>query len=199
MCITFGAMIFSHIYIYCYDHWRVLRCCSRFWFASDVVSTFAQKLFCIPVGILAAALVFKGNQMMGAHVEADKCPGKVWEGLCTALGAGPLQGPSLWGAMVGAMFGHMIMHVLVLDYVVPVLGKTDIVNAVEPYADCAQHTPCTWFSSNPVHCLRSKYIFKDDPPQVLCVVGKEHLQKKNPKINAFYEEEELKVDTTLGL
>ena len=36
--------------------------CSVSRFASDTVSKFAQKLFAIPCGILAAALVFKGNQ-----------------------------------------------------------------------------------------------------------------------------------------
>lgn len=190
MLLIYSAMIFSHIYIYIYDHWRVLRCCSRFWFASDVVSTFAQKLFSIPVGILAAALVFKGNQMMSAHVEAAKCPGPVWEGLCTALGAGPLQGAALWGTMAAAFFGSIFLHVLALEYIVPLFGLPENVNAKEKYEECAKLRPCSWFSSNPVHCLRSKFIFKDDPPQMLCVTGKEHLLKKNLKINAWYEEQQ---------
>jgi len=187
MLITFAALIFAHVYIYAYDHWRVLRCCTRFWFASDVVNTFSQKIFAVPVGMLAAGIVFKGNQMKGA------ANGN------TALGAGPLQGGVLWGTMLGAFWGHFILHLVALEYVVPMCGIPENKNAEERYEECARTTPCTWFSSNPVHCLRSKYVHKHDPPQSFYVIGKEHLQKKNPAIGCHFEAEESKIDGTLGL
>lgn len=186
MLITFGALIFSHLYIYFYDHWRVLRCCTRFWFASDTVNTFSQRIFAVPVAMLACGIVFKGNQMEGAKVS-------------TKLGAGPLNGPQLWGTMTGVFFGHFFLHLIVLDYVVPMFGVGENKNAEEPYEACAKVTPCTWFSSNPVHCLRSKYIFKHDPPQSFFVIGKEHLQKPNPAIGSYFEADESKIDGTLGL
>lgn len=185
---TFGALIFSHIFIYSYDHWRVLRCCTRFYFASDTVNAFSQKIFAVPCGMLATGIVFKGNQMLGAETS-------------TALGAGPLKGIQLASAMAGAFFIHFFLHLAVLDYVVPALaGDAQTKNAEEPYEVTAKTTACTWFSSNPIHCLRSKYILKHDPPQTFFVLGKEHMQKSNPKINAYYEEEASKIqEGTLGL
>ena len=38
-----------------------------------------------------------------------------------------------------------------------------------------------------VHCLRSKYIKKDDPPHIYHVYGKEYLHTKNEKNMQFYE------------
>lgn len=187
MLTTFGALIFSHTFIYCYDHWRVLRCSTRFWFASDTVNTFSQKIFAVPCGMLAAGIVFKKNQQLG------------YEAGSTKLGSGPLQGPALWGTIAGVFFGHMIIHWLILDFLVPMLGRTDVINAKETYQDCAKTTPCSWFSSNPIHCLRSKYIFQDDPPQSFYVIGKEHLMKRNPKIHAWFEGEASKVEGHLGL
>jgi len=184
---TFSALILSHLYIYCYDHWRVLRCCTRFWFASDTVSVFSQKIFAVPCGILLSSLVFKGNQFIGARTSSS-------------LGAGPLTGTALWGTMAAALFGHIFIHWLVLDYVVPMFPGPDNVNAVETYDVCAKSTPCTWFSSNPVHCLRSKYVFKHDPPQAFYVLGKEHLQKENAAIGSYYTtDEDLKQKETFKL
>jgi hypothetical protein len=183
---TFAALIFSHIYIYCYDHWRVLRCCTRFWFAGGVVNEFAQKIFAVPIAIIACSALFKWNQMKGAAVSS-------------ALAAGPMKGATLWWAMAGVFFGHCFLHWMILTYAVPLMCVPESKNAEEPYSKCAESIPSTWFSCNPVHCLRSKYIMKHDPPQTFLVIGKEHLQKKNPAIGAHFEAEETKVEGTLGL
>lgn len=183
MLTLFLALIVSHLYIYWYDHWRVLRCCTRFWFASDTVSMFGQKLFTIPCAILAAALVFKANQMSAPqHKDAAGH-------ITVALGSGALKGPALWGTMAGVFFGHILIHWLCLQFLCPWLGRTDSKNAEETYEQCAARTPATWFSSNPVHCLRSKHIYKHDPPQTFYVNGKEHLIKKNVAIHSYFEED----------
>mmetsp|Transcript_58178 Transcript_58178/g.104120 ORF Transcript_58178/g.104120 Transcript_58178/m.104120 type:complete len:1085 (+) Transcript_58178:48-3302(+) len=181
--LTGGAMLFSHTYLYFYDHWKVLRGVARFYFASDVVYKFGQKLFCIPVGILAAAFVFKANQMSGD-------PNK--------LGSGYFKGYELGQAIAAAMFGHMILHCCVLDYLVPAMASVESKNTTATYAETATNLPCTWFSANPVHCLRSKYIKKDNPPQCFYVAGKEHLMKKNPKIGAYFEQGESDLGITEG-
>ncbi len=48
-----------------------------------------------------------------------------------------------------------------------------------PYKECAAVMPATWFSVNPVYCLRSKYIYEHSPPQTYYTIGKEHLMQKN--------------------
>eukprot|EP00435_Cladocopium_sp_Y103_P034437 s293_g8.t2 len=55
------------------------------------------------------------------------------------------------------------------------------------FAEAAKTNPATYLSTNPIHCLRSKYILKHNPPQVFYAPGKEELAKTNPSIGAFYE------------
>jgi hypothetical protein len=57
-----------------------------------------------------------------------------------------------------------------------------------PYADCAKNAAINWFTANPVHCLRSKYIFKHDPPAIAAIYGKEHLVKANPQIGVYFDD-----------
>jgi hypothetical protein len=169
MHILFGFFIFSHIWIYLSDAWKVLRCCTRFYFAGHETSVFGQKLFALPCGILLAALVFKANQMSGKD----------------GLGSGVLKGYAFWGAVVGAFFGHMLLHVMLID----MINQEDHKGEEEDgeYADSATEKAATWFSCNPVHCLRSKYIYEHQPPQGFFVAGKEHLMQANPDIGSHYQ------------
>jgi hypothetical protein len=169
---VFVPLLFSHMVIYAYDHWKVLRSALRFNWSGDSVNSYAQKLFSVPNGILAAALVFKVNQRSGDP---------------KVLGSGYLQGEALWGAMLGACVGHIVIHLLLLEFLVPILGKVERVHSEETYEACSTKTPCSYFSSNPVHCLRSKHIYKHNPPQAYYVVGKEHLLVTNAKIGAHFE------------
>merc|ERR1719231_175342 len=56
----------------------------------------------------------------------------------------------------------------------------------ETYAACQETCPASWFSTNPVHCLRSKYLHKHSPPCHYYHPGKEHLLEVNEKIGCFY-------------
>lgn len=44
------------------------------------------------------------------------------------------------------------------------------------YHDFIKGQPISYFNTNPVHCLRSKFIFKEEPPVFLHTYGKEYLQ-----------------------
>jgi len=185
--VLFGAFIFSHVYIYMYDHWRTLRCCTRYYFSSDVCNKQGQKLWSIPTGLLLMGLIFKANQMLGP---TDPKTGM------KALGSGPLQGATLWGAMFGAFFVHVALHLFILAYLVPCFDSAVDKEATPrmSYEECNKVTPASWFSTNPAWCLRSKYIYKHDPPQAFYLIGREHKIKKNGAIGAFYEASEAVVD-----
>merc|ERR1719388_763925 len=60
-------------------------------------------------------------------------------------------------------------------------------NASIPYTKAAEHVAGCWFKANPVHCLRSKYLHKHNPPCVFSVRGKEHVIQTNPSIKVFFE------------
>jgi len=171
MALTFAALIFSHIYLYVYDHVKVLRYVRKFNFSGPEVHWLGMQLFAIPVSILAGALVFKANQMSGDG----------------SLGSGYFKGYSLGAVAGGAAVLHFVIHLLVLEFMVKPIGEQEEEHTSIQYAEAARTCPATYLSTNPIYCLRSKYILKHNPPQAFYAPGKEALAKTNPAIGAFYE------------
>merc|ERR1719343_221048 len=118
-------------------------------------------MMCIPCGTVLAALVFKANCQEGLP----------WN-LC-------LTGWPLIGVCTGFFLLHVVIHTLVLQHVVPKFGRPEAPPSKIPYNECAKQFPCSWFSANPVHCLRSKYVYKHYPPCDFHMLGKEHLLRVN--------------------
>jgi hypothetical protein len=58
------------------------------------------------------------------------------------------------------------------------------------YASTGGKYPRSYFNTNPVNCLRSKYIYGDSPPCVFFRLGKEHLIKPNPQIGIYFQSSE---------
>lgn len=63
----FFYLAVSHIYIYVYDHYRVLRVVPRATFSSMNIDFCAQALLAPACGILLVAIIFKGNCMAGSY------------------------------------------------------------------------------------------------------------------------------------
>jgi len=154
-----------HLGIYCYDHYRVLRCTPNFCYADDIVDFFGQLQLTVPIGLIASCCVFRASQSWFQDIKDH------W----------------LYLSMIGAFLGHVVIHALLICFFVPRFAPEPHQPAKETYEELAKTTPATWFSVNPVHCLRSKYIYQHDPPLVYFKFGKEHLQKANPDIGAHYE------------
>ncbi|CAE6964218.1 unnamed protein product [Symbiodinium sp. CCMP2592] len=145
-------------YIYLLDHWRILRVVPAATFASMQVDWWCQAMLAPSCGLLAACLVFKGNcQGVGYCMEAQHL-------ILTCVAAGVL---------------HTVVHVLLLLFLVPRLANSSapVTAALRPsrFEDVAAEEPCTWFSANPVHCLRSKYIHGHSPPCSFFVPGQEQM------------------------
>lgn len=160
MHLTFLALIASHVYLYCYDQVKVLRYVVSFSCCTGGVHSLGQQLFVIPVSLLAGALVFKGNQMLGGK----------------ELGSGCLQGPMLLFAVVLAMLSHAALHLAALHWIaVTYEDRSRVRGAMEESEDEDSDSACevdasntmtsrdmqrldgaTYFSVNPVHCLRSR-------------------------------------------
>merc|ERR1719183_3071987 len=89
-----------------------------------------------------------------------------------------------------AGIAHFIVHFLLLLYLVPKLGKElEDENYGMTFEAVAKDEARTWFSVNPVHCLRSKYIHGDKPHCRLVSWGKEHLLEVNTKIGCHFFDE----------
>jgi len=171
--ILFLGMAGSHVYIYAFDQFKVLRSIPACKYASFDVEWWCQAMFAPIIGVMASCLVFKANCEPGYH--------------CTA--GMPLIALCCLGWLV-----HVVIHISVLKVVVPRCGKPrpkDDPLKDTRYEEVSKAEPCSWFSSNPVHCLRSKYHYKHSIPCSYMILGKEWMMKANPAIGCFYEEKAL--------
>jgi len=167
----FLGMAGSHMYIYLFDHYRILRGIPACMYASYDIEWWAQAMMAPILGVVAACLVFKSNCEPNMHC---------------------ITGPPLILICCVGWLVSTVFHMLCLIYVIPKFGKEapeepeHLANMT--FADKAAVAPCTWFSSNPVHCLRSMKHFKHDPPCSFWVLGKERFIKSNPAIGCYYQE-----------
>jgi hypothetical protein len=174
----FYAMVFSHIIIYCFDHWRVIMTIPTCCYASMDVDWWAQWMFAPITASILSCMVMKAN-----------CQGY---GYC-------IKKMTLFNTCCAAWFLHVIIHTLALKYIVPMFGlknhtEEDDPNADKEFKDVAEEMACSWFTSNPIHCLRSLYIKEDSPHCMFWVSGKEHLQEVNAKINCHFQDDEAEAE-----
>eukprot|EP00927_Polykrikos_kofoidii_P049064 TRINITY_DN4319_c0_g1_i5.p1 TRINITY_DN4319_c0_g1~~TRINITY_DN4319_c0_g1_i5.p1 ORF type:complete len:926 (-),score=106.43 TRINITY_DN4319_c0_g1_i5:192-2924(-) len=163
---TLAGLICGNLFIYVYDRWRVLRKTEAFYFASFSVEWLVQKMLALPCAILAAAITFT---VIGFEVEI-------------------MKGRNAFAWMTLAFFAHLVLHVLAIELLVPRLGYDEEKEQTEvPYKEAAKHYPGNWFSTNPVHCLRSACIHRHSPPCVYRIKGKEFVLRKNAQLGLFYE------------
>merc|ERR1719263_383841 len=124
--------------------------------------------FCCAV--ILSCLVFKAN-----------C--ETYSGYC-------LQGMPLITATTAAGVLHFIVHTLLVIYLVPMFGQeVSPENVGMTFEAAAKDEARTWFSVNPVHCLRSQHIHGDKPHCRLVAFGKEHLLEVNPKIGCHFSQQ----------
>jgi len=163
----FFAMAFSHTFIYCFDHYRVLNTIPFIKLVSNEVDFWSQIMMAGCCAVILSCLVFKAN----CETYTNYC----------------LQDVALISACTAAGVAHFIVHALLVVYLVPMLsGQQESENEGMTFESAAKFEPRTWFSVNPVHCLRSQYIHGDKPHCHLAFFGKEHLLEVNPKIGCHF-------------
>merc|ERR1719272_2447040 len=92
----FFAMAFSHSFIHCFDHWRVLKVIPSIKIVSTNVDWWAQVMMCGCCGVILSCLVFKAN----CETYVNYC----------------LQDVALVGTCSFAAIVHFIVHFLLLHY-----------------------------------------------------------------------------------
>jgi hypothetical protein len=174
----FLSLALSHIFIYAFDHWRVLYSVPRCTFSKINADRWAQWMCSFPCGLILFCIVFKANtedleeyqpEDAGQHHYAKERENVMLQGII-------------------AFFIHIIVHTIVLVYVVPIFGKKSKESSKQPYEYCGKRAPCSWFSSNPAYCLRSEHVYKHDPPSDFYIRGKEHLIRQNKSIGVYFHE-----------
>jgi len=169
---TLLALAAAHCWVIVYDHYRVLRCVPSFCYASNVIDRFSQVLLGVPTGVILVALVVKSNCMSGPQEAGPLC----------------VRDAKLLRRAALAFALHLAAYLLCYRCLAsrPRFGSHHE-KATDDYAALSAQTPASWFSANPVHCLRSKFVHEHDPPCVFHVRGKEHLLKANAAIACHFE------------
>jgi len=164
----FLGMACSHIYIYLFDQYKVLREIPSCKYASYDVEWWCQAMFAPIIGIMASCFMMKANCKFGMH--------------CTS-------GTPLIALCCLAWVVHVVIHMLVLLYVVPIFKaeKGEDPEAGKTYREVSAGNPCSWFSTNKVHCLRSKLKHKHEPACSNYVLGKEKHMRANPSIGCYFD------------
>jgi hypothetical protein len=168
--LLFFGMAGSHAYIYLFDHLRVIKTIPKCCYSTMEVDWWAQWMLAPITATIFSCFVFKAN-----------CQNY---GFC-------VSGMTLIEYCTGAWLLHFALHVACLCYVVPLFRRRDLptLNENQLYKTASEEHPCSWFSANPIHCLRSKYYYAHSPPCSFYKLGKEHLQEVNPKIHCHFDDE----------
>lgn len=145
------GMLLSHIYIYLYDHWRVLRLVPAFTFTNDHMHKAAECLLSVPVGLLLMAGVFKSNCQVLENGVSLPCTYNGWTLLARC-------------AIVFVL--HVSIHLYLLICVIPRHLSCTKEPSTIPYEVAARTIPQTWFTTNAMHCLRSAYIYNHSKPHI---------------------------------
>jgi hypothetical protein len=165
--IFFGLAV-SHMYIYAFDHYKVLKCIPSCVFSTNKVDWWAQWMLCIPCATIALCTVFKAN-----------CEENAWVQSCSG-------GTRLWLKCLFVFVLHIVVHTMALQYLVPLFGGSAEKVSKLDYETVARSSPCSWFNVNPVNCLRSRFFYKHNPPCDFFVPGKGHLLRVNKSLGCCF-------------
>jgi len=150
---TFLGLLVGNLFIYAFDHYRVLRHVEDFYMSTGYVEMAAQRLMAIPCAVLATAAVFQLHTLFPRS--------RLWVE----------QG--LWVLLGETFLLHVLLHVLLLRLALRCFGKVQHSAAEESYTEVARRQPGNWFTLNPVHCLRSLYLHVHVKPCIYNIPGKE--------------------------
>merc|ERR1719188_254223 len=168
----FLMLSISLAFIYAWDCYRFKRGVCRTHFATEDIDILARYIMAIPCAILASGFVFKlaGGQKMVSTWSPDEFF---------------KADPELWQKVTAAFFGHLVVHwalLTALHYLPSPPARQDGAGTPRdevPYENTAGKICCNWFNANPVHCIRSRYLYEHSPPHVFYQPGREYLHKRN--------------------
>jgi len=162
----FFFMAAAHCYIYAFDHWRVLRSIPKCTYATMQIDWRSQAMLAPLCALILSCLVLKANGQGFGYDFGD------WIVLACCI----------------AFFSHVVVHLLVLIYLVPKFKKgSSAQQEIVPYEQVNRQHPRSWFSCNPVHCLRSHYIYKHKTPCMFFINGREHLLAVNEELGCYFQ------------
>jgi hypothetical protein len=169
---AFMVLTVSLLFIYLWDCYRFKRGTCRTHFATNDIDVLANYIMAIPCAILAGGFIFKIAGGQGMVREWDRH---------TFLE----EHPEIWAQVGAGILGHLLVHCMILYFIVPrcVTSNSRQEGAKDkvPYEQTAATVCCNWFNSNPVHCIRSHYLYQHEPSHVFYQPGRDYLHRRNTR------------------
>lgn len=183
------GLFVSQVYLYLYDHVRVLRWVPSFSWSTNIAERYGQQLLTVAVSVILMAAIYHANCAdFSAALKLGDAQG-IHQGYC-------LKGWRFGFLLITALALHFITLTAILRFIVP-LTRVQHRRSLVEYRDAAVRTVASWFNCNPMYCLRSKYFYKHEPHCAIYMPGKEHLLKFNEQALSFYEEKLLHADDSV--
>lgn len=169
---VFLVLSVSLLFIYFWDSYRFKRGTSRTHFATNDLDVLSNYIMAIPCALLAGGFIFKVAGGQGMVREWDRH---------TFLE----EHPEIWAQVGAGIFGHLVVHWMLLFFIVPRWvtrsSRQDGAKDKVPYEQTAARICCNWFNSNPVHCIRSHYLYQHEPSHVFYQPGRDYLHRRNTR------------------
>lgn len=174
---TLLGLLGGHLFIYFYDHYRILRQVESFYYSSRGVDDVSRTLLVFPCGVLGAAVMFQARTFSTA-----------------------LASINLWALLIGTIIVHCVFHVVFLHKLFGAFEHLQGKKTENPlsYKEVAKQSPANWFNVNPVHCLRSQYLHQHEPCCMFYEKGRVYLQKPNETLGLYFDPTKLSCPKLLG-
>jgi len=184
----FLYLTLSCLFIYVWDQYRLLRVVQRSYYGSGIQNRAALDMLCFPCGLLAACVVYRIYALENNHF-VDRLPDAVQPNMSRV---------TVWYFMGFVFVIHCVLHLWAVNALPKRLlkEKKSEEGKGRPYKKAASLDPCNWFNANPIHCLRTKYIFERDGDHWCRPyrLGREYLLTEEPVLAQYYVQPEFAND-----
>jgi large-conductance mechanosensitive channel len=159
--------LISILWVYSWDRYRVLRTSQATNFNMSTCEDAAQIMLCLPCGLLAGILVYRGFKLGWLDLGVSKDTPTII-----------LEDNVVYWYIIAAVLLHFFVHASVIFMIQKVVKKTTDEEKQHPtYEEISRDQPANWFNTNPIHVLLSIYDKEEATvPLVYYQKGKEYLQ-----------------------
>jgi len=166
---TFLSLFICNILLFFMDQHKALRWAEAWCFSSTRVDSYAFAILGLPLSLIPTAMFVKE---MTCRPTATSCR---------------LSDAEFFSASVAVYLGIVALHAVIF-LSLPMLAPEQHKEAGENYSMVASRIPRSWFNTNPMHCLRSKYVYKHNPPCEMHIIGKDNVLQKSEEAKCYFED-----------
>lgn len=180
---TYAALLVAGCIIYQWDRFRVLRLTKLVYFTQANMFRFSSYLTSLVPACLAGVIAFRIYTSQRAWKINQQMLKEQWH-----VNIEPPRIEHKHAIPLIAAF--VVLHFAVHWTLLHLAQGTDPENPSPSqiaYKTEASNEPCTFFTANPIHCLRSKYLQRHKHPCTYFMAGKDYLIKPSEECGVYYD------------